>query len=240
MVLVRREGEFRAEGVVAATDRGGAAFRYCGSVVELQFGVAAAHHAAAQRHAQLIGHDGAAQVEVRLVGVARLAVLLQQRLHTHGAAPFLGYLAGNDVDHPAHGVGAVEGGHRAADHLDALDRGHGGNEAGGGVTEAVGRDVARNVLATAVDKNQRVVAGHAADADVQVAGLAGGTAYVYALYVPQCVGQVGKGFLFQFLARDDGDRSGRGLDVLLEAGCCHYDGIELLDRLLRGNRCSDQ
>ncbi|AHY45088.1 hypothetical protein UIB01_09535 [Stutzerimonas decontaminans] len=37
------------------------------------------------------------------------------------AAPFALGLAGNDIDHPANRFGAVKGGHRAADYLDALD-----------------------------------------------------------------------------------------------------------------------
>ena len=61
-------------------------------------------------------------------------------------SPFLGHLAGDDVDHAAHGVRAIQGRHRPTNHLDAFDGGHRRHEAGGGFVETIGGDVARGVL----------------------------------------------------------------------------------------------
>src|SRR5690606_9284582 len=190
--------------------------------------VAAVKHAAAQGDAELVGDDGAAQVEIRLAGVAGVTILLEPGFQPDRTAPFLRHLAGDDVHDATHGIGPVQRGHRAADHFDALDGREGRDEAGRGVAETVGRDVARRVLTATVDQNQRVFAGHAADADVQIARLAGCAAYVDALDVAKCVGQIDERFLFKVFTRHYRDRGRRRLDFLFETRCRYHDRVELL------------
>src|SRR5690606_11773703 len=69
--------------------------------------------------------DRATQHEIALENIARAAVRLQGAIQANGAAPFLGHFAGNDVDHTAHGVGAIQRGHGAAYDLDTLNFGQG-------------------------------------------------------------------------------------------------------------------
>src|SRR5262249_2979747 len=69
-------------------------------------------------------------------------------------------LAGDDVDDAAHGIGAVEAAHGAADDLDALDvLGRQVGEVELAVRQVVGLD--------AVDQHQRVVALRTADAHLR-------------------------------------------------------------------------
>src|SRR5690606_8424673 len=109
-------------------------------------------------------------------------------------------LFGDDVDYAAHGIGAVQGVHRAADHFDSLDGRQRRHEAGGGFTKTVGGDVACGILPAAVDQDQGVLALHAAHADVQAAGLAGALAHIDAFHVFQRLGDAAvHTFLPQFL-----------------------------------------
>ncbi|MNT18699.1 hypothetical protein D3C72_1539160 [compost metagenome] len=149
--------------------------------------------------------------------VSEAGVFLKRGVGAEGAAPDVADLAGDDVDHAAHGVRAIEGRDRAAHDLDALDGRHRRDEAGGGLAETVRRDRAGGVLATAVNQDQGVVRRHAADGDVQAACLARRGADIDALDVGQGLGQALVTLAFQLLARQDADR-GRGLgDALLEA-----------------------
>src|SRR5690606_38076258 len=88
-----------------------------------------------------------------------------------GAAPGLGDLLRDDVDHAAHGVGAIQRGGRAADDFDALDGVHRRHVAELVAAEVVGVDVAVVVLALAVDQDERVVRAHAAHGNAALAGL---------------------------------------------------------------------
>ncbi|MCY1357337.1 hypothetical protein D9M69_438260 [compost metagenome] len=218
VVFVRGEGQAAADGVVLALDRGGAAFADGGVVVEFQVRGAAVVQAAAHVHAQQAIDQRTAAVEARLAGVAEVAILLDGVLQGQGAAPFAADLLGDDVDHAAHGVGSIEGRHRPADHLDALDGGHRRHEAGGGFVEAVGSDVAGGILPAAVDQDQGVVARQAADADVQTAGLAGALAHVDAFHILQRLGQVAVALLLQVFLADHADARRRLGDLLFVAG----------------------
>ncbi len=139
-------------------------------------------------------------------------------LDANRRGPLLADLAGDDVDHPAERIGAVEGGHRTADDFDPLDRRGRRHEAGGGFTEAVGGDVAGSILAAAVDEDQCVFAGHAADADVQSSGLAGVAVHVHAFDVLQCFGDAAEALFLQFFPSDHADARWRLGDLLFEAG----------------------
>lgn len=61
------------------------------------------------------------EAEAHPLGGAFVTVLGEVLVHGHVAVGLAGGLLGDDVDHPAHGAGAVAGGSRAADHFDALD-----------------------------------------------------------------------------------------------------------------------
>lgn len=134
----------------------------------------------------------------------------------------LGYLARDDVDDPAHRVRAVQGRHRAANHLDAFDGGHRWHEAVQRRAETVGRHVAGHVLAAAIDQDQRVVAGHAADADVQPARLACAAAHVNAFHILQGFGQIAVVARLKVLARHHRHGGRRFFQFLLEAGRRHH------------------
>src|SRR5690606_30553962 len=126
--------------------------------------------------------------------------------------------ARDDVNDAAHGVGTIKGGHGAANDFDALNGGDRRHEAVRGGPEAVRGGVTGHILATAVDQDQCVIAGHAAEADAQAAGLAGATVYVNAFDTRKRFAEVAELLGFQFLATYYGDRSRSFLDVLLETG----------------------
>ncbi|MNX81345.1 hypothetical protein D3C86_1130300 [compost metagenome] len=182
---------------------------------------------AAQAQAQLVGLQGATQVEGGAVVIAKAVVALRRAVQRQLAGPFLPDLAGDDVDHAAHRVGPVQGGHGAAHHLDALDGGHRRDEVGVHVAKAVGAR-ARTILVQplAVDEHQRVVAGHAADADVHAACLAA-PLHRHPFHVGHRVGQVVERPGFQLFARDHRNGRRRIPDLLLEARRRHHDGIHL-------------
>ncbi|MNI41170.1 hypothetical protein D3C73_954150 [compost metagenome] len=207
-------------GVVAAVG-----FRLVGGVAAV--GAQAAVVAAAQRQAQLVGLDGAAQVEGRAVVVAVGVVALCGAVQRDLADPFLAGLARDDVDHPAHGVRAVQRVHRAAHDFNAFDGGHGRNEVGVHVAKAVGpRARAVLVQPLAVNQYQGVVAGQATDADVHAACLAAAFNR-HAFHVGHRIGQVVERLGFKLFARDHGNGRGRVLDFLLEAGSGDHHGIQL-------------
>src|SRR5690606_37093857 len=71
--------------------------------------------AAAHRETDLAGDQRPVQIHVGRAVVAELIVPLRGQALAHGAVPALGDLAGDDVDHAAHGVGAGQRRHRPAD-----------------------------------------------------------------------------------------------------------------------------
>ncbi len=240
VILMRGQGEPGAQAVDVALHgaRPALADRDLGTV---RLGVGqgrgvALMEAAAHLQAKGLLDQRAAGIEAGLATVAELVVFVEGGFGLYRAAPRVAHLAGDDIDHPAHGIGAVEGRHRAADHLDALDRRDRRKEAGGGLTEAVGRDAAGGVLASAVDQDQGVVAGQAADADVASAGLAHLAAHVDAFHVAQGVGDAGDALFFQLLAADHRD-AGRclGQGLLVARGGDH-DVVQLLALLGQGGK----
>src|SRR5690606_18167592 len=135
----------------AALDRRRAAAADHVAVLEGQVGGAALMDAAAHRQAQAVAGQGPGEVDVGAGGAAVVPVLLEGVVEPDRAAPGVGHAAGDDVHHAAHGIRAVQRGHRPADDLDALDRRQRRHEAVGGLAEPVGGDVAAVVLAAAVD-----------------------------------------------------------------------------------------
>src|SRR5690606_14645080 len=102
-------------------------------------------------------------------GVALVFLQIVQRVCVfggNGAAPVIGTLAGDDVDHATHGFGAVERGHRPADDFDAFDHRQWRQADLLAAIAAVGVDRAAGRNGTAVDQVQGVSGGHAANADV--------------------------------------------------------------------------
>src|SRR5690606_39291686 len=93
--------------------------------------------------------------------------------------------------------------------------------------EAVGGDVAAVVLAAAVDQHQGVGAGHAADTDVEPAGLAGALADVHAFDLAQGFGQVAELPALELLATDHADAGGGVGDLLFLARGGDDDGVEV-------------
>src|SRR5690606_37717202 len=141
--------------------------------------------------------------------------------------PGVQHATGDDIDHAAHRVGAIQRRHRAADHLDALDRVQRRDVVELVAAEVVRVDVAVVVLATAVDQDQGVVRAHAAHRDRALPGLVAGLADVHAFQVAHAVEQGHVGPLRQVLARDHGDAGGRVGDLLLETGGGDHDGVEV-------------
>ncbi|MNU53493.1 hypothetical protein D3C71_425260 [compost metagenome] len=218
---MRRQGQTTAQRPDLVLDRRGAALGHAdfcsGVVVVAQVGGVAGLIAAAQRHAEQVLHQRAGGVEVAAVHVSEAGVFLEGGVGAEGAAPDIAHLAGDDVDHAAHGVRTIESRDRTAHHFDALDGRHRRNEAGRGLAEAVRSDGAGGVLAATVDEDQSIVRRHAADGDVQAARLTRRGADINALDIGQGLGQALVAFAFQLPARQDADR-GRGLcDALLEA-----------------------
>ena len=233
--LVGGQGQARAPVGAAAFHRGRAPAADHAAVVKRQIRRPALVDAAAHGQAQQAIGQRPGQVDVGSGGGSVVAVLVEGVVEAERARPAAGHAAGDDVDHAADRIRAVQGGHRPADHLDPLDRGQRRHEAVGGLPEAVGRDVAAVVLAAAVDQHQGVGTGHAADADVQAAGLAGALADVHAFHFAQRFGQVAELLALQLLAGDHAD-AGRGVgDLLLEARGGHHHGVEV-DRVGRGGR----
>jgi len=196
-----------------------------GEVFVLEGGGLAMEGAAAKSEAEAFGDDGAGEVEVALRGIAVVGVGLEGAADGGGAGPALADFAGDDVDDAAHGIGAVEGGHGAADDFDAFDGGDGRHEAGGGFAKAVGGDAAGGVLAAAVDEHEGVVAGHAADADGETTGLADVLADIDAFDVDEGLCKIGDPAFAKLLLLDHGDAGGGIADDLLEAAGGDRDGV---------------
>ncbi|MNM59032.1 hypothetical protein D3C81_702760 [compost metagenome] len=158
------------------------------------------------------------------VVVARVGAVLEGRFGADAAVPLRGNLAGDDVDHPAHGVGAVQRRHRPAHHFDTFDsfqRWHPALLDTGAVTV---RASGTRVLAFAVDQHQRVLGGHAANADVAGAGATGDH---HARHIAQGIGDVTVGFVLDLLAGNDRNRRRRILDLLGETRRGHHHVVQL-------------
>src|SRR5690606_35087615 len=151
------------------------------------------------------------------------------------SGPGIERLPGDDVDHPAHRVGTVQGRHRPADHLDALDRVQRRDVVELVAAEVVRVDVAVVVLAAAVDEDQGVVRAHAAQRDGALAGLVAGFADVHALQVAHRVEQGDVRALREVLAGDHADAGRCVDDLLLDAGRGDHHGVEI-DRIGGGRR----
>ena len=228
--LVGGQGQACAPVGVASFHGGSAAAADHRAVIEAQVRSAALADAAANGQAQAVGGQRAGHVHVGAGGGAVAGVFLEGVVQAHRAHPGVGHAAGDDVDHAADGVRPVQGRHRSADHLDALDRRQRRHEAVGGFAKPVRGDVATVVLAAAVHQHQGVGAGHAADADVQAAGLAGALVDVHAFHVAKGLGQVGVLLALKLLAADHADACRRVGDLLLEARGGHHHGVEI-DRI---------
>lgn len=179
----------------------------------------------ADAQAEVVGQRATEQ-STHLRGIAarlriRLAVVIRDR-----ATPFGTDLAGDDVDHPAHGVGAVQRGHRTAHHFDALD--HVRRKP----VEVLRAEVVavvhagRIALAAAVDEDQGVLLGQAAQADLGLRAGEGITAGDAGHGAEQLADAADR-LALDFLAGDDADAGGRVADPLLGAGGGDYDGVEV-------------
>ncbi|MNS57939.1 hypothetical protein D3C72_908410 [compost metagenome] len=165
------------------------------------------------------GDEGAGAVVVAGVGA-----VLEGRFAAHAAIPVGGHFAGDDVDHPAHGVGAVQRRHWPTDHLDAFDRlkrRHPALLDPGTVTVRTGRP---RVLALAVDQHQRVLGGHATDADI--AGT-GATGHHYTRNILQGIGHITVGLVLDLLAGNHRNRRRGILDLLGETRGGNHHVVQL-------------
>ena len=173
----------------------------------------AAAGAAVNLQAQCVRQQRPAEAEVALLDVAGTGIVLNDGVQLHRAAPLLGDLAGDHVDHAADGVRAVQGGHGAAHHFDPLD----GLQRRQPVLLETGTAVGAGFAGghrLAVDQDQGVLGGHAADHDV-VAAIAGAAAGDdHPGNIPQRVGGVLIVALLDLLARDHADRGRRVLQLL--------------------------
>ncbi len=174
-------------------------------------------YAATQRQAQHIPDDRPLRKAIHRLDIAEPVITLDRAFRRRGADPAVPDLAGDDVDHAAHRIRPVKGRHRPAHHFDPVDRGKGRQEAGGRLAKAIGRHPARRILAAAIDQDQRIVARHAADGDVEAAGLARFAADVHALHILQGFGQAAEPLFLQFLTPQHGDAGRRLDDILLIA-----------------------
>src|SRR5690606_17033862 len=138
-------------------------------------------------------------------------------IQRNGSGPFFSHLLGDDIDHAAHRIRTVQSGHRAANYFDAFDSGQWRHETGRGFIETVGGNVAGGILSTTIDQNQRVLARHPADTDVQTAGFTSALTYIDPLYITQRMCQAVVALLLQILLTDDTDACRRFGYLLLEA-----------------------
>ena len=154
---------------------------------------------AAHQHAEIALGEAARQA----FDMGAVAAALDGR----GEPRFAMRLAGDDVDHAAHGVGAVDRALRPAQDLDALD-----------IVERDGREIE-----FAAD-GRRIVDAHAVDEHQRMAGVAapqahgGGSAGAARLghghprHRPQHLGDRGRRRLLDLIARDDRDGTARLTD----------------------------
>ncbi|MNN01642.1 hypothetical protein D3C81_1142680 [compost metagenome] len=170
------------------------------AVVFLQWRGAPAQVLGVQRQAEAAA-DRSAGHRRQHVAIARAGIATQR---SHAMPLWLG-LAGDDVDHAAHGLGAVERRHGATDQFDAL---HLVDRHPAVLVIRVADHVVGGGNAPAVDQHQRVPILHAADADVlPPAHLA--TAQDDARQAAQRLQQVGRALGLDFLGTDHGHRRRR-------------------------------
>src|SRR5699024_5377137 len=84
----------------------------------------ALEHAGVEAQTQYLVDQRPANAEVGLIDVAGVGILLYHGAGIDGAGPFIGHRFGDDVDHAAECVRAVNGRHRPANDFDALDCRH--------------------------------------------------------------------------------------------------------------------
>lgn len=174
----------------------------------------------AQLQAHQPGNQRAAGKQLGVVLVFVVIVLGKHLLAADGARPFAGRLTRDDVDHTAHGLGAVKRRHRPANHFDTLDH---GKRRQGQLLLATGRTVGLRLAAgrnrAAVHQDQSVLAAHAADGDVLLISTAGN---VNARNVLHGIDNAGVGLRLKLLARNHRNACRRLRDVLLVAGRSHH------------------
>src|SRR5690606_34815496 len=121
MVFMRSEGEAGANRVVTAFNRRCTTFADGAVVIETQIRGAAVIQTGTygQPHHPL--NHRATGIQTGLAGIAIITVFLEGMIQADRTSPLAGDLLGNDVDHTAHRIGAVESGHWATDHLDTLN-----------------------------------------------------------------------------------------------------------------------
>ena len=141
-----------------------------GAAVDVEIVGAGFVEAAVEAEAEGVLHDGARYDEVGAAGGALLRAALRLfEISAHAAVEFAGDGFGADVDHAAHGAGAVAGSGGAAQHFDFFN--HFGRHPVGiaarvaHAAAAVAFGIAR-AHGFAVDQNQRVFRAHAADVDL--------------------------------------------------------------------------
>ncbi|KAG0941779.1 hypothetical protein G6F31_014969 [Rhizopus arrhizus] len=191
-----------------------------------------AHAVGADAQAEALA-ERAGERSADLLGVAAL-VVARSRVAVGGTAvPVITDAFGDDVDHAAHGVGAIQRRHRPAHHFDALDlvRRNPVQVLASEVGAVVGRGRAAHALA--VHQHQRVVGRHAAQLDLGL--LAGGAeAAGHAGHPAEQGGQVVYRLALDVLAADHAD-AGRGiLDPLLVAGGGDHHGVQILGGRIGG------
>src|SRR5690606_12011600 len=157
--------------------------------------------------------------------IAELGVFLDGNPVADRTAPVILHLAGDDIDDAAHGIGAIQGGHRPANHLDPLDGIHRRHIHELAVAEVVRPDVTHNALPTAVDEDQGVILGQAAHGDTDVAVLVEIGTYIHALNVAQGVGEARVGLTLKLLAADHADARRRIGYLLFETRSRYHGDI---------------
>ena len=209
LVGARRDRQFGGQAAVAGALGAAGAVARIEHMVFRPVAVIAVHLEADQAVA-----DRSAKPEVALAGIAVARVLLEDAAQIDRTVPLRRHLAGNDVDHAAHRIRTVQRRHRPAHHFDALDgfqrRDHARLYAAGTAVHGLA-----GVLPLAVDHDQRVFAGHAADRDVLLAAFADDAD---PFQMADGVLQVGERLAFQILAREHRDAGRCFLDFLFVAG----------------------
>ena len=141
-----------------------------------------------------------------------------------GARPGIADFARDDIDDAAHGVGPVQGGHRAAHHFNAFDGIQRRHETELSAAEAIRIDIADIALPTPVDKDQGVISRQAPHGDAEVTVLVGAGADVDAFHIAQGIGQAGVRPRCQGLAINDGDAGRCVGELLIKTGGRGNDG----------------
>src|SRR5690554_5760548 len=172
--------------------------------------------------------------QVGLAVVTELRVFLECQPVADGTAPVVLHLAGNDVDHAAHGIGTVQRGHRPTDHLDTLDGVHRRHVHELAVAEVVWSDVTDVALTATIDQYQGVVLRQATHGDADITVLVQIRAHVDTFDITQRIGQAGIGLALQLLTADHADAGRRVGEFLFKTGGRDHGDIQQLYRVLVG------